>query len=216
MEKTTKSYAQRLKEGLPKTGGKAIGHQEAFKLMDRRHNVILRNVKEKTDTKDDKEKEESDLTNVTKILNNILKDEPKLKASATERIVFTRRLGKEGVRRPLLVRFKSTETRDEVLGRARNLKLINEKEEYAGWPNITMDPDLSKDQVEDLNKTFETARRKSLESAKNGEGRRYYVVGREIPKIRSRPLTEKELETAEEDARKAIRRAEQWANRRKD
>ncbi len=180
VEKEKETWAQVARKNAEP--GRVVTLREVSQLQDRRFNIIVRGVKESTE-KERENRHEHDRRAIVEVAG-IAGVDPK---GFKEAVVQCRRIGKweEGKNfRPLLVKLRSQDFREDVLRGHRHTALKSHNKEHA--TRFRLDPDLSKEQKAELDKLYEEARSKS----KNGV--QYYVIGRENPVLRSREKTAQE------------------------
>ena len=172
VQRETTSFAEALKKDLKERPGKVAVVEQVAEMQDRRYNVVFRGVEE-SEEEDSGERKKADIEAVIQIARRVGVEE----AVMAEAISTARRLGRkeEGKnKRPMLIRLKSLELRDKLLARSKNLRTYNEENKT----KFRIDPDLTKDQMKNLDNLWEEARRKS----KNGM--KFYVAGMENPVLR--------------------------------
>ena len=85
------------------------------------------------------------------------------------------------------MKLSSQEVREKALILNKNLKDINRENKDKGRTSrYRIDPDLSKEQMANLDRMWEAANERT-KASKNGL--KFYVVGKEHPTIQSRELT---------------------------
>ena len=183
VRKETATFAEKLKKNLDATPGHVI-QKEVADLQDRRLNVIFRGIRESA-AKEKEDRQNHDLARIEDVA-----EKAGIKKEDFKRVqVSARRLGKweEGkTHRPILVRLTSTEVRENLLRGNKLLKEANKKAKDIGTDTRhRIDPDLTREQVANLDKAWEEARKRTQDS-KNGT--KFFVVGKENPIIRSEKL----------------------------
>ena len=156
-------------------------------IQDRSLNLIFRGIKE-LQSEDVEERKRSDTQGVVVVAQCAGIDRDVFQKA----MVAVRRLGKreEGKQyRPLLVRLTSQELREQLLRRNKSLRKVNEKE----GSRYRIDPDLTQEQKAKLDDLWETARKKTAE-AKNGV--KYFVIGKENPRLRSEKVEQEREESS--------------------
>ncbi len=181
VHKSHESFADKLKKNLGNPGGQVVAREFA-NLQDRRFNIIIRGVQE-SQADEGLDRKEHDRCQAVKVATEAGMDRHLFEGS----VVTVRRLGKrneEHSYRPMLVKLSSQDIREQTLlaGRSRKIRDYNSM----ASTRYRIDPDLSKEQMEDLKRMREEAANKS------GNGVKFYVVGRENPVMRSRQMTEEE------------------------
>lgn len=173
VEETVKreSFADMLKKNIKTKPRQVI--QQMADLQDRRYNLVFCGIEESKEENNDAKKayDQDQIKNVAK--------QAGLPKSFHQAVVACRRLGKKlenHNHRPLLVRLNSQDLREQALRGNRQLKEFNrENAEQGHVTRFKIDPDLSREQRDVLNKKWEEAKEKS----KNGKT--YIVVGKEQP-----------------------------------
>ncbi len=184
VEKKSESWAKVARTNA--NPGKVISIQDVTDLHDRRYNLIVRGVEE-MEEKDFNQRKANDL----KGLEDVIKAAGLDWESITKEVEQHRRIGRreEGVcYRPILVRLRSQDLREKILRGSTHVTL--KEFNKAQKTRYRLDPDLSKEQKKRLEELHEEARSKS----KNGK--RFYVIGKENPVLRSREMTEEERTAA--------------------
>lgn len=186
LEKEKESYANKLKENLNLTSGARVSTRTVSDLQDRRLNLVFRGIKE-LNSESIQDRRHHDEGEILKVVRMGGMPESTFKQT----MVTVRRLGKKEVGkdyRPLLVRLTSQDIRERALFLNKQLKEINmENRSQGNTTRYRIDPDLSKEQMDNLEKMWETAKMKTKES-KNGM--RYFVIGKENPVLRAQPVRE--------------------------
>ncbi len=189
--KVVQKEVQKESETWAKVAGKNANPGPVFTvqtftdLQDRRSNVIVRGVQE-SEAQDAEVRKKNDLKGIEQVATAAGLD-PKAFVGTIE---AHRRLGKkhEGVNyRPILVKFRSQDFREDVLKGSRHTALKAHNGVHK--TRFRLDPDMSKEQKEKLEKMYEEARQKSKNDKK------FYVVGKERPVMKSRDLTPEESES---------------------
>ncbi len=186
VHKNHETFADKLKKNLGNPGGQVVAREFA-NLQDRRFNIIIRGVQE-SQADEGLDRKEHDRREAVKVASEAGMDRHLFEGS----VVTVRRLGKsneEHSYRPMLVKLSSQDIREQTLlaGRSRKIRDYN----AMASTRYRIDPDLSKEQMEDLKRMREEAANKS------GNGVKFYVVGRENPVMRSRQMTEEERQKEE-------------------
>ncbi len=181
LKKEGDTYVDKLKKNLDFPPGKVITVKEIADIQDRQMNLIFRGIQEH-EGESAQDRRIYDKQQVLKVASLAGLDQKNFE----DAMVFTRRLGKKNDQhkfRPVLVRLSSQEIRHKALTCNRQLRSVNTQSQEKG-ESVTryrIDADLTKEQKENLDKMWETARIKTSE-AKNGV--RFFVVGQENPVIR--------------------------------
>ena len=182
------SFAEKLKENLKATPEPVVTVKTVTDIQDRRRNLIFRGIEESYNPEGSRRKE-YDENQVLKVM----KMAGMKPALFQEAMLTVRRLGKkeDGKHyRPILVKLSSQEVREKALILNKNLKDINrENKDNGRTSRYRIDPDLSKEQMANLDRMWEAANERT--KAKNGL--KFYVVGKENPTIRSRELAKEEM-----------------------
>ena len=173
----TESFAEKLKKNLTTKPGEVILKRVAD-MQDRQLNVVFRGLEELT-SQEAEERKQHDMERLCSVAVEAGVQEKEFRDS----VVRVRRLGKreEGkTHSPLLVRLSSQDLRERLLQGNRFLKQANKDKNTRN----RIDPDLTKEQLERLDKMWSEAREKN--ETKNGY--HYYVVGKENPRMRSQKV----------------------------
>lgn len=165
------SYVEKLKQNLTTKPGQVV--KCVADLQDRRFNLVFRGIEESNKT-DSEEKKAHDEVQVKKVA-----DKAGLPKKFAQSILSIRRLGRkeEGKNhRPILVRLSSQDLREQALRCNKDLREYNKaNSEKGSATRYKIDPDLTKEQLDILDKMWKEAKSKS----KNGK--RFFVVGKEQP-----------------------------------
>jgi len=191
----SKSYADMIKKDLVGQGGKIVTISQVTNLQERQKNIIIRGVKEVV-AESWEERNRYDKENVKRVAKIAGLDNDMVEKS----ILSCRRLGKRETEkdgekvlneyRPLLVRVSSPQMREDALRSNGNLRQHNRQE----GTRFRIEADLTKEQREKLEKTWEIARKKNEESKEAKNGLVFFVIGQENPVIRSRKMTQEIVE----------------------
>ena len=145
---------------------------------DRRQNLVVKGLPE-SGSENIEVRREYDLKMVAELLENTkVISEPEARGV----IVAVRRIGKPGPEstRPLLVRFRSQENRDEILRKYGKAAQANK---------IKIEPDLTREQRKEYIEMWEEADKRTKNALKMGRNTRWFVWGpKECPKIKQRPF----------------------------
>ena len=183
--------------------------KEIADINERRSHVILRGVEE-GQFSEPEERKEAEREAILSVAETAGLDRREFEVSLRTHFRLGKRERDDGSRnkfRPIMIKMNSTYMRDKFLAAARVLR----GENVRNGTKLRIEPDLSPAQIENLNDQWSKARELSLLEAK--KGKRFYVAGKEDPKIRYRILSEEEKGTAEHDAREAIERAKRFKKR---
>ena len=199
-----RAKADRLEEEKRSQGGMTL--KEVSDINNRKFNFLLRGVEE-PEIENFQERKQAKLDKIVEIVTSAGLDEGELLDAVKLHHRLGRREKEDGSInrfRPIMVKLTSTYARDRVIAVAGNLRQKNGQ-------RYRIAPDLSPAQLANLNNQWDMVRQKNVEEAK--KGKRYYVVGREDPRIRFRILTEEEQKTAEQDAREVLEKAQRYKRR---
>lgn len=167
---SSKSYASQANAIV------AAVDKESLERKKRDNYIIIKGIKESTSVEEDLKKKE-DLDQVLEII-------AKLNIEVTEDsfISTTSRIGisEKDKTRPVRIKFKSKQLRDQVIAESINLNKSDETKAYR------IDPDRTFQQRQALSALYDEAKR--LEADKPKNGRRWIVTGKLEPSIKNVPI----------------------------
>lgn len=182
-----RSYVDTVVKNLPKSSAGMVTYKEVEDRSDRKLNVIIRGVRE-SEEEEGLDRKEDDRKSIIRVcaLTGAVEE-----TDIANSILSIRRLGKydkERHFRPILLKLSRSDLREKLVRTGRRMRELNE----ANQTRYRIEADLTKEQTENYQEMWKKA------DAQSGNGVKYYVTGpRENPSLRSRAMTEEEMESVE-------------------